>query len=388
MKGLVMFALSRVRSLVLPIAILGVAVPALASAATSSTNVALRSHPGDGATLTLAKKVQTALRRGRVTLGTQGAAKHNKTAYSLPDKAGSWNFATATGTVVLNGGLGLHHGHRTVKLSSLKFTRTKTGNGKVTALVGGKSVQLFVIKGHAKVKHTGARETLSGLTASLTKAGAAKINKALHINAVHSGESLGAFTVTVTKSGATVAPTSGVGMSFAREFRTLTNTAGISVVPIAPSSGALPAPAGTTTIPAANGTAVSFPLAGSSAAAGFDRGTLTGSVPLSGGLQLDNGAASATLTNPDLTIGTGTEGSSLSFQVNGGPQVKLFDLDTSQLEQAAAPNGSLDLKGLLATLSSEGASSLNTALGTDAFTTGTPVGGLTVILPASKPPSS
>ena len=42
--------------------------------------------------------------------------------------------------------------------------------------------------------------------------------------------------------------------------------------------------------------------------------------------------------------------------------------------------------GLLATLSSEAASSLNKLLGTNAFTTGMPIGGLTVILPQA--PSS
>ena len=100
-------------------------------------------------------------------------------------------------------------------------------------------------------------------------------------------------------------------------------------------------------------------------------------------MQLDNGNLSVSLTNPELTLGTGTEGSSLSFEMNGGPEVKLFDIDTSQLEQAATPDGTLDLNGLLATLSSEGASSLNTILGTNAFTTGEPVGGVSVILPAA-----
>lgn len=291
------------------IIILGCALPALASAAASNTSVALRSHPGDGATLTLAKKIQTALKRGRVTVKTQGAAKHSKAAYSLPDKTGSWNFAAATGSVVLNGRLVLHLGHRTVKLGSLKFTRPRKGNGKVTALVGGKSLQPFVITGHAKVEHPGARETLSGLTASLTKAGATKINRALHANVVHSGESLGALTITVTKSGAGPDPTQ------------------------------------------------------------LQR------VACPGWHDHDPGGRWHRSVVPARGL-------------LGGPEAKVFDLDTSQLEQAAAPDGSLDLKGLLATLSSEGASSLNTALGTNAFTTGTPVGGLTVILPAATPPSS
>jgi hypothetical protein len=49
------------------------------------------------------------------------------------------------------------------------------------------------------------------------------------------------------------------------------------------------------------------------------------------------------------------------------------------------PNGTLDLSGLLATLSSEGAATLNTVLGQNVFTTGQPAGGLTLILPNSTP---
>ena len=172
-------------------------------------------------------------------------------------------------------------------------------------------------------------------------------------------------------------------MQFLPAFRSLLDSAGLSVTPLLPGSNGLPAPLGTTTIPGADGSSLTLPLNGGTAGGSFNQGTLTGTIPLSGGLQLDNGAISASLTNPTLTLGTGTEGSSLSFQLNGGPALKLFNIDTSQLVQAATPNGSIDLQGLLATLSSEGASTLNTVLGTNAFTTGQPVGGLSVILPQS-----
>jgi hypothetical protein len=130
---------------------------------------------------------------------------------------------------------------------------------------------------------------------------------------------------------------------------------------------------------------VTLPLPSGDAGLSFANGTLTGTIPLSGGIQLHNGQLSATITNPTLTLGTGTEGSTLSASLNGGPEIKLFDIDTTKLQQAATPNGGLSLSGLLAELSSEGASSLNQALGTDAFTTGQPIGGVTLILP--NPPS-
>ena len=184
-------------------------------------------------------------------------------------------------------------------------------------------------------------------------------------------------------SGVTPQASAGVGVALAPAFRSLLDSFGLSTLPLVPASGGLPAPLGTTSIPGADGASLTLPLAGTTAGGSFDQGTLTGTIPLSGGLQLDNGNVSASLTNPQLTLGTGTEGSGLSFELNGGPEVKLFDIDTSQLEQAATPNGTLDLNGLLATLSSEGASTMNTLLGQNVFTTGQPVGGISVILPTA-----
>ena len=87
-----------------------------------------------------------------------------------------------------------------------------------------------------------------------------------------------------------------------------------------------------------------------------------------------------------LTLGTGTEGLTLSASINGGPEIKLFDIDTTKLLQAATPDGGLSLSGLLAELSSEGAATLNQALGTNAFTTGQPIRWSTIVLPQT--PSS
>jgi hypothetical protein len=280
-----------------------------------------------------------------------------------------------------------------VNLGSATFSRPARGVTQVTVTVRGHRVRLFRINGRADLKRRGAFETVSGLTAHLAQAGVRRINRLLHRRAINTGELVGAFTVTVSRSAGAAAkkPTPkkkngpGVGITFGKTAGTLLG--GLSGnSPINPALNGLPGALGTTTIPGVNGTQVTLPLAGGSATAGFDEGTLTGTLPLSGGLTLDKGAASVSLTNPQLTLGTGTEGSSLSFSVNGGPEVKVFSVDTSELEKSITSNGSLDLKGLLATLSAEGAASLNTALGTNAFTTAEPVGGITVIVPA-KPGS-
>jgi hypothetical protein len=373
-------------------------LPVGADAATSANAVAPTAHTGDGATLTLSAKSTRSFSKQHVTLRAQKPATRRKASYALPDTSGKWNFAKATGTLNFKGVLHIVLGKHSVAMKSVTFTRPAKGNGQVTVKLAGHKVQLFTITGRVRVKHSGNTETLSGMTAKLTKGGATKVDNALHKKALKAKQALGAFTVKVSTSpvtgttsgtgtGApgTVTPssTSGVGLALTPNFRSLLDSVGLSTLPLVPASNGLPAPLGTTTIPGADGGSVSLPLNGSTAGGSFDQGTLTGTIPLSGGLQLDNGKVSASLTNPTLTLGTGTEGSSLAFSINGGPEIKLFDIDTSQLEQAATPNGTLDLNGLLATLSSEGASSLNELLGQNVFTTGQPVGGVSVILPAA-----
>jgi hypothetical protein len=377
----------------LPVSI-GVAAVATAAGSKSKSNSA------SSATLTLSVKSKRSLARQHVTVRALRPATRRKSSYALPASSGKWNFAKATGTLNLKGVLAVAIRTRSVKMNSVTFTRPAKGNGQLTVKVARHKVKLFTITGRAHVKRSATSETINGLTARLTKAGASRLNRSLHSHAFRKGQSFGSFTVKVSNSpvngttgasaaGAaapvTGASSTGAGVAFVPAFRSLLDSAGLGAVPLIPGSNGLPAPVGTTPIPGVDGTSVTLPLNGSTAGASFANGVLTGTIPLSGGLQLGNGALSVSLTNPQVTLGTGTEGSSLSFQVNGGPEVKLFDLDTSQLVQSALPNGTLDLKGLLATLSTEGAASLNAALGKNLFTTGTPVGGVTLIVPT--PPS-
>ena len=381
------------------IAVLLIVTVPLAATALAASTTASTSTAANKATLTLSVKAKRALARQHVTLRALRPATRRQSSYGLTETSGKWNYVNATGTLHFKGVLQLVLAKRKVKVNAVTFNRPARGNGRLTAKVAGHQVKLFTITGKAKIKRTATSETISGLTAKLTKAGANKLNKALRRKAVKNGQGFGSFTVTVSTSpiagagagtgaGAPGAPvtgaaTSGAGVAFLPAFRSLLDSAGLSVVPVIPGSNGLPAPLGTTTIPGADGSSLTLPLNGGTAGGSFDQGTLTGTIPLSGGMQLGNGAVSLSLTNPTLTLGTGTEGSGLSFQLNGGPAVKLFDIDTSQLEQSATPNGTIDLQGLLATLSSEGASTLNTLLGQNVFTTGQPVGGLSVILPQS-----
>ncbi|MGZ4184656.1 MAG: hypothetical protein ACXVUE_19080 [Solirubrobacteraceae bacterium] len=354
---------------------------------TKGKPVAVTAHAGDKATLTLTKATNRALKKAHVTIQALKPSTHKKSTITLPTKSGKWNFTAANGTLNLKGALRVKRGKRTQKLGTLVFSRGAKGGGQLTVKVGGKKVKLFdMAKKGVKAKTKGNRQTVSKFNATLTKKAAALLNKALKHKVFRAKQKIGTFQVTVSSvkpapgAGAPgAAPTSGVGISFARA---LDSVPGLSVTPLGSASGTLPAPLGTTPLPVADGTAVTLPLpTGGDGSLSFDNGTLTGTVPLSGGIQLDNGAASVTLTNPVLTLGTGTDGSSLSASLNGGPEIKLLNLDTSKLLQSATPSGGLSLQGLLAELSSEGAASLNQLLGTNAFTTGQPIAGLSVILP-------
>ncbi|MGZ4181682.1 MAG: hypothetical protein ACXVUL_13495 [Solirubrobacteraceae bacterium] len=371
----------------------------LAPAAITKTKgkpVAVTAHAGDKATLTLSGATTRALKKAHVTLQAVKPSTHKKSTFTLPTKSGRWNFTAANGTLNLKGGLRVKRGKRSQKLGTLVFSRGAKGGAQLTVKVHGKQLKIFnMAKTGAKAKTKGNRQTVSKFTVTLTKQAATLLNKALKHKVFRAKQKLGSFQVTVSSTTAPPAkpapgagapgatPTSGVGISFARAIDSIP---GLSVTPLGDASGTLPVPLGTTPIPVLDGTSVTLPLNGGTAGLSFANGILTGTLPLSGGIQLDNGQASVTISNPTLTLGTGTEGSTLSASLNGGPEIKLFDIDTNQLLQSATPNGGLDLQGLLATLSSEGAASLNQLLGTDAFTTGQPIGGLTVILP--HPPGS
>jgi len=246
----------------------------------------------------------------------------------------------------------------------------------VTARIGNRTVKLFALTGRTHLKRQGTRETLSGFTAHLTKQAAQRIDTRLKHRVLGNNESLGSFAISISNSAATKSPAakpSGeVGLDLSSDFAKALVADRFGALPIAPA-----------TLASLDGSSIALPaVLGSGGGSSFDAGTLTGSIPLGGGLQLGSGPAAVTLTKPELSLGTATEGSSLSFAVDGGPQVKLFDIDTSALEQSTTANGNLSLTGLIATVSSQGAATLNALAGKDIVTPAETAGGLTVIAPA------
>ncbi|HJS93503.1 MAG TPA: hypothetical protein VJ741_04505, partial [Solirubrobacteraceae bacterium] len=145
-------------------------------------------------------KARRSLARQHVTIRARRPATRRKSSYALPASSGKWNFAKATGTLKLKGVLAIAVRKRSVKINSVTFTRPAKGAGKLTVKLARHKVKLFTITGRARIKRSTTSETIRGLTAKLTKAGATRLNRALHSHAFRKGQSFGSFTVKVSNS--------------------------------------------------------------------------------------------------------------------------------------------------------------------------------------------
>lgn len=383
------------RSVPLGLAVLGLAVAPAAGA--KGTAIKVGKHSGDRATLSLASARKHSFKRQHVSVQTLRPASN----YHFPQASGKWNFTQESGTLNYSGAFRFRDGKSSVRITKLSFVRGPKGKEWVTGYIAGHKVTLFTLSGKAKIKKQGTRVTISGLTAKLTKAAAQRFNKALHHKVANRNQKVGSFTVTFTNTTKSSTPTKPtlptggsaapeVGLSFNKALDQVLGSNGLPAVPILPASGGLPDPLGSTTLPG-DGTSITLPSvglgsggSGAGATLTDSGGTITGTIPLSGGIQLGNGAGAITLTDGQLTLGTGTGGSSLSFSVNGGPDIRLFDIDTSKLVRATTSNGSLSLSGLTAELSKEGAETINQLVGKNIVQPKEVVGGLSLIVPASS----
>ena len=389
----------------LALALGAVGLWSVSSAMAATQTVTLKSTKGDQATITLNKQTKNALKKNHIAFKTNKPATRKGNTANFPEKSGKWNFSNISGNVAYNGVTRFVRGQQSVKLTKLTFTRTvkgKKSTATLTAVFGKKKVTLLTLTGKVKVKMKGAKETVSGFTAKLSKKAASLLNSGLKHKTFKANQKVGSFALTLTSRATLVttplppgapgvpgtpgANAAGVGVAFTPAFESALGSSGLSVTPLGPAANSILGGLSGVTLPLGNDTGVTVPGVGGApaASAGFDNGTLTASVPLAGGVQLSNGTASASLTDPVLSIGTGTDGSSgLFFSLDGGPEVKLFDIDTAKLEAAALPGGALDLNGLLAELSSELSGTINELAGQQIAPPGQAVGLLSTIVPSS-----
>jgi hypothetical protein len=374
------------------------------SALAATQQVTLKSTKGDQATITLNKQTKKALKKNHIALKTNKPAKRKGNNATFPEKGGKWNFSNTSGTVNYNGVTRFVRRKHSVKLTKLGFKRTvkgKKSTATLSAFFGKKKVTLLTLTGKVKVKMKGNKETVSGLTAKLSKKAASLLNKGLKHKAFKASQKLGSFSLTLTTGAKLVtappppggnsgsAPgsaTPGVALSFTPALEAALQDSGLSATPLGPAAGGILGGLSGVSLPILDGSSGTLPGTGGlpAASAGFDNGVLTASVPLDGGIQLSNGTISATLSGPVLQIGTGTDGSSgLYLSINGGPEVKAFDIDTNKLLAAALPNGTLDINGLVMELSNELAATINNLAGKQVVAPGQAAGLLNVIVPSS-----
>ena len=186
-------------SLVLALVALGLWSASSALAATQQ--VTLKSSKGDQATITLNKQTKKALKKNHIALKTNKPAKRKGNNATFPEKGGKWNFSNTSGNVNYNGVTRFVRGKRSVKLTKLGFKRTvkgKKSTATLSAFFGKKKVTLLTLTGKVKVKMKGNKETVSGLTAKLSKKAASLLNKGLKHKAFKANQKLGSFSLTLT----------------------------------------------------------------------------------------------------------------------------------------------------------------------------------------------
>ena len=167
----------------------------------ATKTVTLKSTKGDQATITLNKQTKNALKKNHIAFKTNKPAKRKGNNATFPEKAGKWNFANTSGNVDYNGVTRFVRGKRSVKLTKLGFTRTvkgKKSTATLNAFFGKKKVTLLTLTGKVKVKMKGAKETVSGFTAKLSKKAASLLNSRLKHKTFKANQKIGSFSLTLT----------------------------------------------------------------------------------------------------------------------------------------------------------------------------------------------
>ena len=185
----------------LALALGAVGLWSVSSATAATKTVTLKSTKGDQATITLNKQTKNALKKNHIAFKTNKPATRKGNNTNFPEKSGKWNFANTSGNVAYNGVTRFVRGKRSVKLTKLAFTRTvkgKKSTATLTAVFGKKKATLLTLTGKIKVKMKGAKETVSGFTAKLSKKAASLLNSGLKHKTFKANQKVGSFALTLS----------------------------------------------------------------------------------------------------------------------------------------------------------------------------------------------
>lgn len=327
---------------------------------------------GGRTTLTLTAKARKALKQRHVKLKAAKPGTARKRTYRLPVRSGKFDFDTNRGTVKNRGALRVKRGKRTVKVTQITFSLSRSS--KVVAKVAGKKLTLGVLSRRKQtVKSSGTDRALGRLRFKLSSRAAKRINRKLRARSLRGGMVLASTSVRVRRPGGLSADTGGkAGDATAPQARIAfapALTTALAAAGLRPS--ALP---GAAQLPDAS---IGLPIVSSD----IDPATGTGTVDLSGGIRIGAGSGSSASTidveRPQIVVAANDAG--LYAEVNG-VRVKLADLDQSGLADALRDGGT-QLSNLLLRLSPEGAEALNSLGGISIFIPGTPLGDISITLP-------
>lgn len=232
---------------------------------------------GGTTTLKLDGKTVKKLKRAGINVKVGKPAKSKGGTVSFPVSGGSIDPANAKGELKHKGGLTFQAGKKKVSLKAITLNSAK---GRFTAKVGKSTVAFANVKG-GKVTRDGFATEVAGYKVTISKKGAAALNKALGVRAAKAGTKLGtAGSEPVT-----------------REIALESGTTNIVLVPqVAGALAQLRAPIAATapaTFDAATGT-LSYPISGGV----LNAENFFGTIEHSGSVSIAN----VPLANPTITI--------------------------------------------------------------------------------------
>jgi hypothetical protein len=327
---------------------------------------------GGRTALTLTAAGKKALKKRHVKIAARAPGKAHGRTYTLPVKAGSYDFRTNRGTLTQRGSLRFKHGRRSIVISGLKVT-LGAKSSKVVAKVGGRKMTIATLSRKTqKVRSSQANRSVNAIRFRLSRKAAKRINRKLGVKAVGAKRGFGRLSVRVhrpatstgganTGTGMANAPTSEAKIGFSPAVAQALAENGL-----APSAlpGAELLPDGGIALPVDIAT--------------IDPKTGTGTIDLIGGFTLGSGSNAVTIDKPQIVLTPSDQG--LYASING-VRVKLADLDQSGLREAFQ-SGMTQVSSVLLSLSPEAAAQLNQLGGVSLFVPGTPIGDVSIALPS------
>jgi hypothetical protein len=291
-----------------------------------------------------------------VSVGTVLPARTGRARSTFPITGGSIDPATARGTLKHGGEFvflsGRGSGHLELKAIQLEVA----DSSYLTAKVRGRRINVLKLAvKRSGVSRDGFGTVVKPVGATVTRAAARALNRALGERAVSTGQTFGKIGFEVDP--AQILLTGGTTtLAFNGTTQGVLGQLGVAVAPIAPAT------AGTS--------GVSFPVTGGT----LDAEDLAGTVEHSGGIALTSGPTRVDLTSPTVTF---SDTPQLGATYSGAP-IAIADVTVAGSPQIDATDRTISANLSAVRLTTTAAVALNSFFRTTVFTAGTDIGTATL----------